>query len=265
MVGIVSPSLWMRETHHMNEINQIYHVARCGSTLLTYLLSQVTKAYAESLWARSVLIGVDPFKTAHKYYGSVVKFQSMVTCFPTRFDGKKVFLYRPLAQHLSKLKSVEPEWMGYRIDRMNYILENLKHPEVEAWQPKDPLDMAACIWACSVLRMIESTDVYWLQTNDLLNERQKYLGEVCDHFKLPPIKDFQSSYIDVKKININGQDTPVHETLGGQGNINQQAKVSWVVPSHGTIDTNLALLDEDIKRRVKYVENEFPTLTRYLY
>lgn len=246
----------------MNEIHQIYHVARCGSTLLTFLLSQVSEAYSECGWAMGPLIGADPFKTIEKYNGCVVKFPSMVAALPVRFEGKKVFLYRPLAQHLCKIKSVNSEWLKSRELKTDHILKNIRHPSLADWNVKDQLDKVACLWACSVLRMIESTDVLWIQTNDFIENRRDVVDSVCDHFGLNRVPNLSVSYIDAKKIGINGKDNPVHISLNNNSLYNNP---TWTTPSHGMIKTQLALFDPDIQSRLEYVEKNFSNLIPYLY
>lgn len=248
----------------MNDVNQIYHVARCGSTLMTFLLSQVVEAYSEPAWSRARLNGANPFSTVEKYYGSVVKFPSLATVLPDQFNGKKVFLYRPLAQHLCKLKSLESEWLDLRLPKINYLLENYKHPILNEWQPTDQLDKSACIWACSVLRMIDSTDVLWIKANEFFKDKRTTIDIVCDHFNLPYVPDLNVANVNAKQIKINGQDTPIRVTLHNQSILNSYY-IPWVYPSHGIIENDIALADKDIKERVEIIEEKFPALKPFLY
>lgn len=240
------------------QIHQIYHVARCGSTLMTSLLSTVCRAYSEPSWSASFLLGIDPYKNMESFCGSVVKFPSMTSCFETNFPGNKVFLYRPLAQHLSKIKSVEPSWIRNRLRKTNYILKNHNHPKIN-WIPKDDLDRVTYVWLCSVFRMLDSSNVLWITTNDFLESKKETLELVCKHYKIPQVTDFSLCDINVKKTGLNGKDIPVIDTF------NRSKTIEYTFPSYGVIKTEMALYDPDIKKRVEEIENFFPELKDYLY
>ena len=242
-----------------NKVYQIYHVARCGSTLLTSLLSTVTTAYSESSWTKSLLIGIDPHKNIESVYGSVVKFPSMVSCYATDFPGEKVFLYRPLAQHLCKMKSVEPMWIQSRLKRIDYIFREHNHQKLSDWKFKNDLDKITYMWLCSVFRMLNDPNILWIQTNDFLKEKQQTLDAICNHFNLSQVTDLSLSDINVKKSGLNAKDTPVNDR------VKEIDYVEYVLPSYGIIETQLALYDEDIKTRVKMVENMYPELKSFLY
>lgn len=242
-----------------NKVYQIYHVARCGSTLLTSLLSTVTTAYSESSWTKSLLIGIDPYKNIESVYGSVVKFPSMVSCYTTDFPGEKVFLYRPLAQHLCKMKSVEPMWIQSRLKRIDYIFREHNHQKLSDWKFKNDLDKITYMWLCSVFRMLNDPNILWIQTNDFLKEKQQTLDAICNHFNLSQVTDLSLSDINVKKSGLNAKDTPVNDR------VKEIDYVEYVLPSYGIVETQLALYDEDIKTRVKMVENMYPELKSFLY
>lgn len=242
-----------------NKVYQIYHVARCGSTLLTSLLSTVTTAYCESSWAKSSFIGVDPYKNIESVYGSVVKFPSIISCCPVDLPGEKIFLYRPLAQHLCKMKTVDQRWIKSRLKTIDYIFKNHNHPKLFEWKSKNDLDKITYMWLCSVFRMLDDPNILWIQTNDFLKEKQKTLDIVCNHFNLPQVTDLSLSEINVKKSGLNSKDTPVSD------NIKEINYVEYVLPSYGIIETDLALYDEDIKLRVKIIEDMYPELKKFLY
>jgi hypothetical protein len=243
----------------MDKVNQIYHVARCGSTLLTSLLSTVTTAYSESSWSKSLLLGVDPYKNIQSVYGSVVKFPSMVSCYPKDFPGEKVFLYRPLAQHLCKMKSVDPLWIKSRLKTIDYIFKNYNHPKLSEWKSKNDLDKITYMWLCSVFRMLDDPNILWIRTNDFLREKQKTLEIICNHFNLSEVTDLSLSDINVKKSGLNSKDIPINHK------IKEIDYIEYVLPSYGIIETDLALYDEDIKTRVKTIENMYPQLGNLLY
>ena len=240
-----------------DQIHQIYHVARCGSTLMTSLLSTVCEAYAEPSWAKSLLLGTDPYKNMENFYGSVVKFPSMTACFETNFPGRKVFLYRPLAQHLCKIKSVNPLWVKQRAPKTDYILTHHNHPLID-WSPEDDVDRVTYIWLCSVLRMLDSPDVLWVRTNDFLLDKRETLQEVCGHFNLPKVTDFSFCDINVKKTKLNGKDDTVTRSFS----LSERAEYTF--PSYGLIDSEMALHDPDVRSRVERIRELFPSLDQFL-
>lgn len=242
----------------MDKVNQIYHVARCGSTLLTSLLSTVTTAYSESSWSKSLLLGVDPYKNIESVYGSVVKFPSMVSCYPTNFPGEKIFLYRPLAQHLCKMKSVDKRWIQSRLKTIDYIFKNYNHPKLSEWKSKNDLDKITYMWLCSVFRMLDDPNILWIRTNDFLREKQKTLEIICNHFNLPEVTDLSLTDINVKKSGLNAKDVPINDA------VNKIDYVEYVLPSYGIIETELALYDEDIKKRIEFVGNIYPEIKNLL-
>jgi hypothetical protein len=242
-----------------HKVNQIYHVARCGSTLLASLLSTVTTVYSEPSWSKALLIGVDPYKDMQPFYGSVVKFPSMVSCYPTDFPGKKIFLYRPLSQHLCKMKSVEPIWIQSRLKRIDRILKYNNHPKLSRWKLNDDLDKVTYMWLCSIFYMLDDPDILWIQTNDFLKNKQETLNTISSHFNLPKVSKLFLSDIHVKKCGLNTKDTPINTS------INKVNHVNYVLPSYGIIETELALCDEDIKTRVNMLENIYPQLKSFLY
>lgn len=242
-----------------NKIYQIYHVARCGSTLLTSLLSDVANVYSEPSWSSSLMIGLDPYKNAESFYGSVVKFPSMMSCFPTNFEGQKVFLYRPLAQHLCKMKSVEPIWIKSRLKRIDQIYKKNNHQKIINWIPETEFEKVVYLWVCSVFCMLDYEDILWIKTNDFLNNKKETLDKVCDHFGLPYVTNFSLSNIDVKRSGINVKDFPIKNSY------KNDIKFKYVIPSYGIIETDLSLYDTEISDAVKFIENHFEELREFLY
>jgi hypothetical protein len=226
---------------------------------MTSLLSTVCKAYAEPSWAKSLLIGTDPYKNIENFYGSVVKFPSMTTCFETNFPGNKVFLYRPLAQHLCKIKSVDPIWVKQRLSKTDYIFKNHNHPKLSDWNSEDDLDKITYVWLCSVFRMLDSSNVLWITTNDFLQDKKETLRKICNHFNLPEVTDFSFCDIDVKKTRLNGRDDTVIDTF------NQTEHIEYTFPSYGLIETSMALYDLDIQRRVNEIRDKFLEIEQFLY
>jgi hypothetical protein len=245
--------------NQQDKIHQIYHVARCGSTLLTYMLSEIVQSYSEPDWAKSLLLGSTPVNITDTFRDTVVKFPSLVSSLPIRFNGNKVFLYRPLSQHLCKIKSVDPIWIRSRANKINQLLKNNTVNPLLGEGIFDELDAVARIWILSVFQMRNTDDVLWLETNDLFTNKKDSVIKVCKHFGLSPTRSLHDTMVDVKKSRFVGHNDP----------LNKVASTSQLVytpySSYGIIETHLALLDDDTMRRVDSIAKTFPEVSNLLY
>jgi hypothetical protein len=149
-------------------------------------------------------------------------------------------------------------WIKQRLPKTDYILKNHNHPAIN-WKPKDELDKVTYVWLYSVFRMLDSSNVLWITTNDFLQDKKETLKKVCNHFNLPEVTDFSFCDIDVKKTRLNGRDDTVIDTF------NQTEHIEYTFPSYGLIETTMSLYDLDIQKRVEKIENLFPQLKDYLY
>jgi ligand-binding sensor domain-containing protein len=161
------------------------------------LLSTVSKTYLEPEHGIEI---ANTGKVYDQYKGSVVKFQSLSLMKPVLLTGKKVFLYRPLLQHLHKIKTVENLWLKYRAD----ILRGMVNKK-DVWIPDTDLEHVAYQWICSIIEMEKHKDVLWIKTNDFLENKVHIMNTVCNHFNLHRVTDYSLSSVNVKKMRINGK------------------------------------------------------------
>lgn len=237
----------------MNSINQIYHVARCGSTLMGALLSTVVPTYLEP---------VDGIKITNtgivkeKYFNTVIKFQSLSLLNPILLEGKKVFLYRPLLHHLFKIKS-DKIWLKNRANTIRFIV---KKEQLLEWNPKTDLEFIAYHWICSINEMNKHLDVLWIQSNEFFENKKNIMDKVCDHFALNRIKDFSLTNRNVKKLKLLGKEEPC--------NIEVEINLNPVKDDYGIVKNTECYKDNEIIELVKEVENltsSYTLIKKFLY
>ena len=177
-------------------INQIYHVARCGSTLLAHILASQNVVYNEPYCGKSFDSMV---RMAQCNYNFIVKFSSINSCQELDIVGNKVFLYRPLSQYLYKLKNLNDDWIRMRSQLFESVLREKNIKSIIDYTPKTDLERSALIWVLSVLTIKKKSKVLWVLTNDFLNDKIKTTKKVCSHFQIPEIQNFEIINYDVKK------------------------------------------------------------------
>lgn len=243
-----------------NGINQIYHVSRCGSTLLSSLLSTVTMTYCEPSWQSERLEPFQMKKWHEKYLGSTVKLSSIYSCFPKPFPGPKVFLYRKLSHHLFKMMSCKKEWLEKK-DRMYKQIKQFKFLDnlVSNYEVNDLWDKIIYIWILQIIQTKKDDGILWVETNDFLINKEEVLKNVCEHFSIPIVKDFSLFDIDVKKLNVFGKREPINHELR---NVD---KIKLVNHSHEIITKEKSLDTPSIFDKVETVKNRFPELVEFLY
>lgn len=232
----------------INDVNQIYHVARCGSTLLGSLLSTVTTCYLEPQFAH------DMIKTGEipdQYKNTTIKFSSLSLMKPITFTGKKVFLYRPLLHHLYKIKSVDSLWIQHRVKMLQDMIMNDNRFK-SMWNPISDMQFIAYQWLVSVSEISNHSDVLWIQTNDFFMDKSTTMNHVCDHFNLPRITDFSIANLNVKQLGINGKNSPC--------NIKLKPKISFVKSDHGIIKNDECLSDPELVNIITELSDIFPHL-----
>lgn len=231
-------------------MKQIYHVARCGSTLMGSLLSTVTTCFLEPPHGIHMANTGDIIEI---YRNSVVKFQSLSLMNPILLNGEKVFLYRPLLQHLFKIKS-DKVWFKFRAKALHNFI---KEPLLFNWNPKTDLELITYQWLCSVHEMNNHSDVLWIQTNDFLKNKKETMDLVCNHFNLEKVSDFSLTNINVKKLKLLGKNTAC--------NIEIKNDMKLLDKNHGIIENSMCLHDTELVDLAKKVEKLFPNIKHLIY
>lgn len=175
------------------------------------------------------------------YIGKVVKFPSLSSIVPILLEGPKVFLYRPLSQHILKISSVEPVWIESRGKRLKDLLTE----DQVYWQPETDLDYIVFQWIASIKQISSESDVLWVKSNDLFTEPQKTLNLVTEHFELPNVTDFSYCDIDVKNINIESKDISYDKIIADSI---RDDKFELVPENYGIITETNPYVDSVINR-----------------
>lgn len=221
----------------MAALNCIYHTARCGSTLLVALLSSVAPAFAEPSWATEYWMRGQPIPSSRG--GAIVKLPSLAI-FHTVLPGKSVFLFRPLAQHLAKCKSVESDWLWNRYAAIKQYIGDIRcHGATQAF---------AAAWARQV-ELALSAGCMMIPSNRLFESPADVAGDVISFFGLKGQPDLRFAEIDVKAVKLIGQGDPIL--------FPSRRHIAIANRSHGLISTNAAMEDGLIKSAVEWVEEHF--------
>lgn len=224
-------------------IRSIYHTARCGSTLLASLLSKTGYTFVEPNWSRDIWENGNPVPDSRN--GSIIKFPSLSIFFHIP-PGPKVFLYRPLAQHLLKYKSIETPWIKSRAFAIEQFVTDIDY--------NGTTQLFASAWVKQV-KLALSMDSYFICSNDLFSNSENIAVEVINYFGLKGDPDMRFSEIDVKSLRINGQgDNVVYPS---------RTTVKPIPTKYGIIETSDAMADPLIATTVEWVEYNFPEVKNF--
>ena len=164
----------------------IFHTSHCGSTLLACLLSKSIPTLTEPDWVHEIVkIGSSEerrnFAKEHSPEDVLVKYSSLVCDVAPFIGGKTVLLYRDLDDHLRKFST---------------------YPGVD-------LKFEAGAWAHKMSSAIISDDIFLLETNVFLENKEKAAEEICKFFGIEykPL-DFEIDF-NVKKRGYNQNNTPI--------------------------------------------------------
>jgi hypothetical protein len=231
---------------HESELYQIYHVARCGSTLLTSLLSNCQQTFSEPPWTHGLFNNTKCPDEITDYYDSIVKFQSIATIIAFKPPGPKVFLYRPLDQYLVKMTTCSDEWIAGRKQLYGTWWKEIKGTELSHLEPETILQLHAIFWAACVLKMKKTEDVLWIKSNDFFLNKEDTAKQVLDHFGKKESPNMEFSNIDVKALRLNGSEIkPLSDY-----------KISPPVPdNHGIIESHSV---EQIFNTVEWANANIP-------
>jgi len=158
----------------------IFHTSHCGSTLLACMLSSSVDTITEPKWSHDIVSTNDMtkkiqlIKDNHKDH-LLVKYSSLCTEVAPNIDGKKVFLFRNILDHLNKLQG------------------NIQE---------------AKFWLYRWNNLLESSDVLCISFEQFMEDKHKACKEICKHFEIEykPVKDID---FHVKQAGYNHNDNPI--------------------------------------------------------
>ena len=207
-------------------VNQIYHTSHCGSTLMATLLANSTTVYCEPPWSSSLLNGELELSNV------TVKFGSGWCPFSNKLSGKKVFLYRKLKHHLFKIKS--SHYIDSIISTKYEHHLNHCHPSLKKFQFKTDLEKIAFMWLNNVQWVKEVNDVLWIEANSFFENKKETMNQICNHFNLKQIKNYELSNVYVKSFGLIGNEKAINES-----EIPNLGTVKTLYPSYGVIEDDL--------------------------
>lgn len=160
-------------------MNSIFHTSQCGSTLLGALLSKSLPTKNEPKWSHKIAEQknqIDFIKQNAKD-NEIIKYPSVYCYLAPQIEGKKVFIYRTLISHLSKLKDSAD--LGFHVSVMS------KHPHQKTMKYEiEPIPtlIQSLLWMDRCFWVIDSKDTLLINAKDLFEDQQKVAKKVCAHF-----------------------------------------------------------------------------------
>jgi len=157
----------------------IFHTSQCGSTLLGALLSKSFPTKNEPEWTHKIHEQKNQleFIKQNASDNEIIKYPSVYCYLMPQIEGKKVFVYRTLTSHLSKLKD-SPD-LGFHLS----VMGKNAHPKTANYEiePTDTL-IQSLLWMDRCFWVIDSKDTLLINAKDLFEDQQKVAKKVCDHF-----------------------------------------------------------------------------------
>lgn len=240
-------------------MNLIYHTSHCGSTLLAALLSTVNQeTYAEPSYLHDVIKQRQHSLNLKEieHLPVIVKIPSGLCHTAAQNCAKKVFLYRPLGEHLVKVYNsniLNETYLGYYYEYMT----GAKHPRLRDMELNSPLKKHIFMWANRVLWMQESENVFWVKSVNFFTEMKLTTRKICEFFEIPQVTNFSISTIDVKLAGLNHTDIPVNQV---QINYDNKKAVGY---HHGVIPEMLYEEDEEIVEGCAWLLKQLPELENF--
>ena len=158
----------------------IFHTSHCGSTLLACMLSNSIDTVTEPTWSHNIrqLPDMnDKMKVVNENHKDnlLVKYSSLVTDIAPNLEGKKVFLYRNILDHLSYLKADKNEGK---------------------------------FWLFRWHNLLESKDVLYLPFDIFMYDKEKACQDICNHFGIE-YKPTKKIDFHVKEKGYNHNNNPI--------------------------------------------------------
>lgn len=231
-----------------NNLYQIYHVARCGSTLLSALLSNCCQTFSEPRWTKDLFLADSCSEAVIQNFGSIVKMQSISTRIGFKPPGPKVFLYRPLAHHLLKMSEATVDWINTRKEIYGKYFLALQGNEL-LLEPETIMQLHTIFWASCVIEMKKTEDVMWIRSNDFFTDKEGTARAVLEHFGIDGDPDMRFSQINVKSLRLNGGGIPIQPF---EDYITETTET--ISDDRGIISTEIALENSQIVETIEWAK-----------
>ena len=248
----------------------IFHTSHCGSTLLSVLLSKSLPTLTEPDWSHQIR-NYDSKDEAAFFIknrlrdNQLIKYSSVYCYMAPLLDGKKVFLYRTLTEHLRKMAS-KPEYLKGSLEFGISNIARFSHPQAPFSGLEDNfLLFHAYLWINRLLWIFETEDIALIDADEFLNNQQGVAKQVCDYFGVDYIP--VEIYGDVKKLGFNHNNLPI--------NVSQKIVKKQIVDPKNGIDgtpgevfSNIEIepaTEEDILSIVNLIKSRFPKISLEFY
>ena len=197
----------------------LFSTNNCGSTLMAALLCRTIKTYVEPRNLKYVIAG----SCVEPWWGH--------HNLATTVKGPKVFLYRQLPSQIGG-------WMQEML--------------------KDDLESHAEIWVESIELMKKSKNLIFIESNDFFKDVRTTMDVVCDHFKIPIIKNLGWANHNVKTLGL--QDIQTAPVILPE----PPDYIGDFTAKDGVIDPDLAMTVPTISRIVDKLRKKYPHLIAYM-
>lgn len=237
-------------------INQIYHTSHCGSTLLISLLKESAISYAEPSWTHNVIQrGDNFFRFINEYDNGIIKLPSGLCNYAYQTEGKKIFLYRKLKQHLTKIL------YNYRINYIDYYYPYFRkniHPSLKNIEFDTINKINIFLWANRIMWIFECKNIFWVESNEFFMNKQETLNNICDYLDIDRVTNFELANVNVKSIGMNHNNIDLNS-------INFDPNIAKNVDSdYGIIPDKICYDDHMICELLEWTRNNLPFIPEYL-
>lgn len=196
----------------------IFHTSFCGSTLLATLLSKSVPTLTEPKWPINCFFlkedEIKKYLTSNFKNNTLIKFSSSMCFLSNKLNNKKIFIYRKLKNHLYKIENNYKTKEKYFKSSLNilHIMSHHQNIKNKILKNCSLLEAQAHFWVDRLLWILESENVYYLEYNDFILNKEKKLKEICNFFEITynpveidyHVKDAglndNNEYIDLKNI-----------------------------------------------------------------
>jgi hypothetical protein len=214
------------------------------------MLSNAIASYSEPSWCHKPIDGeqIDFFEELKNYQNSLIKFPSGLCHFASQSEDKKIFLYRNLKNHLFKILRMNNDSEYYISRYYEYFLKNI-HPNLEGIEFDTDEKMHVFLWANRVFWLLDSPNVFGVESNKFFLNKKEILNEICEFLELTQTKNFEYENCDVKSIGMNCIDIELAKVQP-----NMQNKLI-TYPSYGVIEDVVCLCDDKIMEVVDWAKD----------
>ena len=175
----------------------IFHTSYCGSTYLACLLSESIETFSEPDWSNEL----SKLKIEKN---CLVKIPSRHCYFSNKLENKKIFLYRPLKNHLSKIKNKNansPDCVTMDMINNIQVMQGNLHRKTKlngCFFNNDLLKNQTILWIDRFNWLLDTENVYFLNMKNFILNRDEELKKICNFLSIKYIPTEEKIYFDVK-------------------------------------------------------------------